>query len=128
MTQDYKKLIIWKKAHELTLEIYKISKKLPDDEKFGLVSQLRRAVTSIELNIVEGTTGSNKMFQKFLITAKGSSKETECILHICKDLGYISPDIFLRLTKDIQILQASIQNLINRINLPNPPNTKPSKP
>ena len=52
--QDFKKLLVWKKTHELTLDIYKLSKLFPEDEKFGITSQLRRATASIPANIAEG--------------------------------------------------------------------------
>lgn len=51
---DYKKLKVWKYAHELTLEIYQITKNFPKEEKYGIVSQIRRASSSIPTNIVEG--------------------------------------------------------------------------
>jgi four helix bundle protein len=65
--QDYKKLDIWKKAMDYTTEIYKMSSKLPPSEKYGLTSQIQRAVCSIPLNIAEGAgCDSHKEFKLFL--------------------------------------------------------------
>ena len=52
--QSFKDLTVWQKAHSLTLLVYKITKNFPAEEKFGIVSQLRRAVSSVPTNIVEG--------------------------------------------------------------------------
>jgi len=64
--QDYKKLDIWKKAMDYTTEIYKMSSKLPPSEKYGLTSQIQRAICSIPLNIAEGAgCESQKEFKLF---------------------------------------------------------------
>ncbi|MFH1439659.1 MAG: four helix bundle protein [Candidatus Woesearchaeota archaeon] len=115
MTQDFKKLAVWQKAHQLTLEIYKQSRKFPFDERFGLTQQIRRSVTSVVLNIAEGTSGSNKRLEKYLVIAQGSCKETECNLMICNGLNFIDNNICNQLTEKCRILQASIQNFINTV-------------
>ena len=69
----FKDLIVWEKSHQLTLEIYKTSLKFPSDEKYGLISQMRRAAYSVPANIVEGhSRKSKKEFIQFLNIAKGS--------------------------------------------------------
>ena len=81
--QSYKGLVVWQKAHAFTLDIYKMSTKLPHDEKFGLTSQIRRATVSIELNIVEGKfRRTNKDFSRFLHISRASNQEVNCILLI----------------------------------------------
>lgn len=78
-------LIIWKKAIELTKQVYLICLELPQDEKFGLISQIKRATISIPSNIAEGAgRNSNKEFIHFLSIANGSSYElmTQLILGI----------------------------------------------
>ncbi|SHJ79028.1 four helix bundle protein [Dethiosulfatibacter aminovorans DSM 17477] len=84
-------LLVWKKAHELTLKVYEITKNFPKDESFGLTSQIRRAAVSVPSNIVEGRArGSNKEFKRFLLIARGSLEETKYQLLLAKDLNYIS--------------------------------------
>ncbi|MDQ1141304.1 four helix bundle protein [Pedobacter agri] len=76
--QNYKDLLIWKKAHQLTLEIYKTVSTYPKEEIYSLVSQLKRASSSIATNIAEGTGRfSQKDLAHFLQIALGSSHEVE---------------------------------------------------
>ena len=89
--QDFKKLEVWQLSHALTLHMYRSTKKFPPDERFGLISQIRRAVVSIEANIAEGCGRKGKMdFAHFLQQAMGSAAELECHLLISRDLGMIS--------------------------------------
>ena len=88
---DYKKLVIWQKAIDLSVEIYNLTKKLPEDEKFGLSSQMRRAVISIPSNIAEGhNRSSDKEFIHFLRIAQGSNAELETQLILCEKLLFLS--------------------------------------
>lgn len=96
----YHNLLVWKKAHEYTLEVYKITKQYPKDELFGIVSQLRRASSSVPANIVEGSARrTDKEFCQFLIQARGSLVETQYFLELSKDLNYITEDDLNRLNK-----------------------------
>ncbi|AHM57301.1 hypothetical protein EAL2_c20200 [Peptoclostridium acidaminophilum DSM 3953] len=86
-------LLVWKKAHELTLKIYEATKDFPRDELFGLTSQMRRASTSIPCNIVEGKArGSSKEFKRFLLIARGSLEELKYQIMLSKDLNYIDEE------------------------------------
>ena len=99
LMRDYKKYDIWKLSHFLTLEIYKITEDFPKEEVFGLTSQIRRASSSIGINIVEGCgRGSDEDFKRFLRNASGSAFEVEYILLLSKDLNYISEEKFLELS------------------------------
>ena len=83
-----------RKAHDLTLRVYSVSREFPRDEKFGLTSQLRRAAVSIELNTAEGAgRRTDKDFAHFLDHATGSATEVECALLIARDLGMLRTDI-----------------------------------
>lgn len=87
----YKELEIWNRAIELTRHVYSLSKSFPEDEKFGLTSQIRRAVVSIASNIAEGAgRNSNKEFNQFLGIAIGSIHEVETQLIISNKLGLTS--------------------------------------
>lgn len=91
MADKYESLPIFKEAHKLVLLIYKITKIFPQEEKFGLISQLRRASSSIIANIIEGNArNSNKEFLNFLYIARGSLEETKYFLLLSKDLGYLN--------------------------------------
>jgi len=88
----FRKLIVWKRAHTMTLAVYKASEKFPKHELFGMTSQMRRSVSSVEANIAEGyALGSSANYLRHLNIAVGSLAETECHLEIAHDLGYL-PD------------------------------------
>src|SRR4030042_337098 len=84
---DFKKLRVWQIAHDCTLKIYKLTSKLPKSESLGLVSQLRRAAVSVELNIAESEGRFNKQEKiQFLYMARASSVEVRAGLIIISDL------------------------------------------
>lgn len=88
-------LEVWKKAHELTLQVYLYSKSFPKEEMFGLLSQIRRAVVSVESNIAEGFSRYHyKDRVKFYFQARGSLSEVQSQLITTKDLGYINQEDF----------------------------------
>jgi len=83
-------LIVWQKSHSLTLDIYQITNKFPSVEKYGVISQLRRAAYSVPSNIVEGhTRNSTKEFVHFLSIAQGSLYELKYFLILSRDLNFI---------------------------------------
>lgn len=89
--RDFHKLVIWQRSHQLTLDVYKASKSFPNEELFGLTSQIRRAVSSIPTNIAEGCgRNSNKELAHFLQIALGSASEVEYELLLANNLGYIN--------------------------------------
>ena len=88
--RDFSKLFIWQKSHKLVMSIYDITNKFPKSEIYGLTSQIRRASSSIPINISEGCgRSSNKDFARFLQIAIGSACEVEYELLLAKDLKYI---------------------------------------
>src|SRR3989344_7245987 len=85
--ESYKKLIVWQKSVELSKEIYKVTNRLPKEEVYGLVSQMRRSVISIPSNIAEGyKRNSLGEYVQFLSIADGSAAELETQLILVKDL------------------------------------------
>ncbi len=91
----FEKLDTWKRAREFLKVIYIISKDFPDHEKFGLISQMRRAALSIMLNISEGSQrNSDKDFIRFWQISYGSLLEVVSCCYAAKDLGYISTSRF----------------------------------
>ena len=105
MYNDTSKLILYKKSHELVLEIYDITKGFPKDELFGLTSQIRRASVSVPSNIVEGKArGTSKEYKRFLLIARGSLEEVKYQLLLAKDLKYIKEETYksiLKLSKEV---------------------------
>lgn len=96
--KGYKKLDVWRKGIEIVEVIYKISKKLPKEERFGLASQMQKAAISIPSNIAEGySRGYRKEFQRFCQIALGSCSEIETQMIIAKRQGYLSEEEFARL-------------------------------
>lgn len=88
--KSHKDLTVYKTSIDLVVDIYEISQKFPDAEKFGLTSQIRRAAVSIPSNISEGAArNSKKDFIRFLYIALGSLAETETQLEITQRLGFI---------------------------------------
>jgi four helix bundle protein len=89
MGQSFKDLVVWQRAIQLTIDIYKLTAKFPDAEKFGLTSQMRRAAVSIASNISEGYGRATKgEYVQFVGHARGSCSELETQIVIAKALGF----------------------------------------
>lgn len=89
MAQSFRGLIVWQRAIELTLLIYKMTQRFPREETYGLTSQLRRAGVSVASNIAEGYgRGTKGEYRSFLGMARGSSLEIQTQLTIARELGY----------------------------------------
>ena len=96
--KGYKKLKIWEKANELATEVYRITRNFPREELYGLTSQIRRAVSSVPLNIVEGhASNSKKEFLNFLNIANRSLAETEYLLELSVSLCYLNSQDYEKL-------------------------------
>jgi four helix bundle protein len=114
--QDYTKLKVWAKAHELTLGVYAATRVFPADERFGLISQLRRSTASIPSNIAEGAgRGSDLEFKRFLHYAVGSANETNYQLLLSRDLGYLGQEDFRRLDELSVEVKRMLAALIARV-------------
>jgi four helix bundle protein len=88
--EDFRQLEVWKKSHKITLRIYKITKNYPEDERYGLISQMRRAAVSVTANIVEGFKRRGKGEKKqFFNISQASANELLYFLILSKDLGYL---------------------------------------
>ncbi len=116
MIADFKKLEIWKRSRLLVKSVYIILKLFPETEKFGLVSQLKRAVISVPSNISEGCgRRTNKDLSRFLDIAVGSLCEIETQLYLAQDLSFISneqTDIILNETIEIRKMIIGFQNTL----------------
>lgn len=113
---EFTDLHTWKKGHGLVLEVYKITKKLPDSEKFGICSQANRAAVSITSNIAEGFgRKGNKEKVQFYYIAHGSLTELHNQLLIIRDLGYIDTPTFSSVAEKLLTTKKLLLGLIKSI-------------
>lgn len=111
----YEDLWIWKKSMDLVDQIYVLTRSLPDDEKFGLKSQLRRAAVSVPSNIAEGYgRGKRGYFIQGLSIARGSLHEVETQVRICARQGFIAQENSRELLSLSGAISAAIVKLINK--------------
>lgn len=110
--KGFRKLLVWQKAHQLVLQVYKHTEKFPKNETFGLTSQVRRAIVSVPANIAEGyAAGSKGQFGRYLNIAQGSLAEVEYYLILAQDLTYISPSQY----EQTESLRAETGFLLHRL-------------
>lgn len=119
MLRTYKDLIVWQKSYELTLNIYKIVKKFPGEEKYGIAVQMQRCAVSIPSNIAEGYGRKyTQEYIHFLNIAYGSCCELETQLMLSKDLGFIIDSEYNNIIEahnDVErLLSALIRSLKNK--------------
>ena len=89
--KGFRKLLVWQKAHQWVLLIYKLTENFPKHELFGLTSQMRRAAVSVAANMAEGyAAGGKGQFGRYLDIAQGSLAEVEYYLILATDLKYIT--------------------------------------
>ena len=89
--QRFTELKVWQRSHSLVLEVYRLTSEFPSDERFGLTSQLRRAIVSVPTNIAEGSKRLTKAdYARFLNIAEGSLAESEYLVLLSRDLGYLA--------------------------------------
>ncbi|SEP76504.1 four helix bundle protein [Hyunsoonleella jejuensis] len=114
--RDFRKLDIWKNGIELVKQVYQLSDELPSEEKFGLRSQITRAVVSIPSNIAEGCSRNSDIeFKRFLEIAIGSLFEVETQLVIAQELNFITVNKLETIFTLIQKEARMINSLINKI-------------
>jgi four helix bundle protein len=110
--RPHEKLDVWKKSIEMVTSVYDMTRTFPVDERFGLISQIRRAGVSIPANIAEGAARqSDKEFCQFLSIAQGSASELETELLIAKNLGYISTKQYEEIYEEINTIARMIVGL-----------------
>mgnify|MGYP001243206484 FL=1 len=114
--KDFRTLSVWQKSHKLAVLIYQKTKKFPKEEVYGFTSQLRRAIVSIPTNLAEGCgRGSDKDFAKFAQIAFGSANESEYLILLSTELGFIdktdSDELNEKVTEIKRMLTSLIKNL-----------------
>ena len=109
MGRDFRKMEIWRLGYALTLDLYPIIASYPRFERHNLIDQMRRAVTSLPLNIAEGAgSHSNKVFLTYLGYAYKSAKELDVLLLLSRDLGYVEHDVYDFLQKKLEEFKAKL--------------------
>lgn len=118
--RNFKELEVWRDGRVLVKEVYLLTKSLPDDEKFGLTSQIKRCSISITANIAEGCAkDSQKDFCRFLQISLGSSFELESHLILCQDLEIIDIEKSTNCLENVTKLQRRISSFIKYIKTQN---------
>jgi len=118
--QNYKELKVWAKVHEFTLKVYEVTKQFPQEEIYGMTSQLRRAASSIPANIAEGCGKfTSQDFARYLNIALGSANESEYFILLSKDLKFISLDDYTIINQIINEIKAMLISLISKVRLNN---------
>jgi len=113
--RDFKNLEVWRKSHQLTLNVYRATEGFPRSELFGLTSQIRRAASSIEANLAEGCGRTQAEFAKFVQIALGSNCEVECHLLLSRDLSLLSHESHRRLLQQVEEVRRMLNALLKTI-------------
>ncbi len=114
--RDYKKILAWQKADDLTVEIYEITRSFPREEIYSLTSQMRRAAYSTPSNIAEGASrSSQKDYLHFLYIARGSISEVSYFIHLSQRLKYLNAENHVRLEKQADEASRVLTGLIRSV-------------
>lgn len=114
--KDFRRLKVWDKSHNLTMNIYRDTENFPHHEVYGITSQLRRACVSIPTNIAEGCgRGSDSDMKRFMQIALGSASETEYLILLATELGYLSKEQSFELSSKVVEIKQMLSALIQRL-------------
>lgn len=114
--RPFRKLLVWQKAHRLTVELYRVTKAFPRDEQYGLTSQIRRCANSIGANIAEGCgRGTPRDFARFIQIALGSASELENHLVLASDLGFVNGEVYAHLETAVVDVKRMLTGLVRRL-------------
>ena len=114
--RNYRDLIVWQKAMELVTETYNHTKSFPEEERYGLTSQLRRSSVSLPSNMAEGYgRNSTQDYIRFLRIANGSLFEMQTQLEIAQNLGFLKEESFSNLFELSREIERMLSSLIRKI-------------
>lgn len=114
---NYKKLVVWQLAKDIAIDTYSVTKLFPQEERYGIVSQLTRAAVSVPSNLAEGSSRSSAKEQiRYIEVAYGSLMELSCQIDISYDLGFIDKKDFDSINKKIDNLSVKLTNFRNSKN------------
>ena len=119
MSRDHRKLRVFQEADALVGAVYRISKRFPTEERFGLQSQIRRAAVSAACNIVEGSARrTQREYLHFLNIATGSSAEAEYLMPLAARLGYLDQREAEQMAKGYAQLSSALRTMIRALDGP----------
>lgn len=114
--KSFRNLVVWQKAHALTLAIYKVTRSFPKEELYGLTSQMRRSSSSIAANIAEGCgRRTDPDFARFLQISFGSASEVEYHLILAHDLDILDKSLFEQLLHDVVEVKKMLAVLLRKL-------------
>ena len=114
--KDFRKLSVWEKSHSLAVEIYQISSNFPQNEIYGITSQIRRACVSIPANIAEGCGRDGEAeFRRFLHIALGSASELEYHLLLTRDLKMLNEEKHKQLDDRVTEIKRMLTSLVQKL-------------
>ena len=114
--QNFQDLQVWKKAHQVVLTVYSLSKEFPPMENYGLVTQLRRTSISVTARVAEGSgRSSNLEFAADLKRSRAAANELEYLLILAHDLGYLSAEARDQVIKEVVDIRKMLSGLINKL-------------
>ncbi len=116
--RNYKDLVVWEKAHLLTLAVYKNTKAFPSEEQFGMTSQMRRASASIAANLAEGCgLRSDGEMGRFIQIAMGSGAELSYHFLLARDLGFLDVNLYQDLDSDSGAMMRMMSSLDQKVRI-----------
>lgn len=114
--RNYRDLLVWQKAHNLTLATYAVTRKLPAEERFGLTAQIRRSCCSIPANLAEGCgRRSDGEMSRFIQIAMGSGAELSYHLPLAKDLEFLTRDDYARLHSELSEVMRMLSSFSQKL-------------
>ena len=114
--KNFRELKVWEKGHELTLAVYKATARFPNEERYGLTSQIRRSSVSVPANIAEGCgRGSDADLARFLHIALGSASELEYHLLLANKLDMLNVPDHKRLSKEVTEVKRMLTSFIKKL-------------
>ncbi|WP_221028833.1 four helix bundle protein [Actomonas aquatica] len=114
--KDYRDLEVWRRSHDLVLAVYRASQCFPNDERFGLTSQLRRSAASIPANLAEGCgRHSDAELARYVEISHGSASETEYHLLLARDLGFLEAGAHESLADEVGQIKRMLGSLFRRL-------------
>ena len=114
----YRQLQVYERSYKAALAVYRMTKRFPEREKYGMTSQMQRAGISVALNIAEGYAkkSSQEEFKRFLLMALGSANEMSVLIDFSKDLGYITEEEYKKESREYEEIGKMLNKFIQTVN------------
>jgi four helix bundle protein len=127
MEKPHKKLDVWQRSMDLTVDLYAQTDRFPKEERYGLTDQLRRAAVSVPSNIAEGAARqSRKEFAHFLRIAQGSVSELDTQIELARRLGFLGADGWSQVDEQLERIDKMLSGLIRRQRRGDTPQSPPA--